>query len=314
MSTLMQSVDERTQLAGTNRLEVLLFSLDAEREDSSTEVFAINVFKVREVLTVPRITRAPDMPKTVEGVVSLRGTTIPVINLMKCHNPDTQEKPQILLIAEYNMQVLGFLVYSVDTIKRMDWEQVKEPPTLLSNRMNGLLTGIAELEDKRLAMILDVEKVLAETSCVYDDMLYDNIDVALSGKDITVVYADDSSVARHQISRVLDNLGVKSISAKNGKEAWQLLDGLASQAQARSLPVKDLVQLILTDIEMPEMDGYVLTKKVKDDPRFNDIPVMMHSSLTAEANETLGKEVGADIYVPKFDPVELARGVEKLIS
>ena len=133
MTSFIQSVDARTQLAGTNRLEVLLFSLGNDTETGREEVFGINVFKVREVMHVPVITHAPDMPEAVEGMVSLRGTMVPVINLQKFCGVRTTSKPKILMITEYNKHIQGFLVDSVDMIERLNWDEIKAPPQMLTS-------------------------------------------------------------------------------------------------------------------------------------------------------------------------------------
>lgn len=314
MSKLMQSVDERTQLAGTNKLEVLLFSLGKDLDSGREEVFGINVFKVREVMHTPEITQAPDMPNAVEGMVSLRGAMVPIINLQKFCGISAAEKPKILMVTEYNTHVQGFLVDSVDMIERLSWEQVKAPPQMLGNRLGGLVTAVSELKDGRLVMIMDVEKVLAESASFYEDeTVFEGISPR-EGEDVTVLFADDSSVARNQISTTLDRMGMKHVSAINGAEAWKLLSDAADRCEAAGRSVSDEIQIILTDVEMPEMDGYVLTQKVKSDPRFNGIPIVMHSSLTSEANQALGTGVGADAYVPKFEPRELAKTLEELLS
>ncbi|MCP3867578.1 MAG: chemotaxis protein CheV [Gammaproteobacteria bacterium] len=315
MTSFIQSVDDRTRLAGTNRLEVLLFSLGEDSNTGRDEVFGINVFKVREVMHVPSITRAPDMPESVEGMVSLRGAMVPVINLSKFCKVQTKTKPGILMITEYNTHVHGFLVSSVDTIERLDWEEVKAPPQMLVNRLGGLVTAVAEHRDKRLVMIMDVEKVLAETAGIYDqDEIYEGIDTRTLDGNCTGFFADDSSVARGQISRTLDQMGVKHISATNGSEAWEKLKAIADNAETMGKSVVEELQFILTDVEMPEMDGYVLTQKVKQDARFEGVPVIMHSSLTSEANKSLGEGVGADAYVPKFEPRDLAEMLVKMVK
>jgi two-component system, chemotaxis family, chemotaxis protein CheV len=315
MSDLLKSVDERTQLAGTNRLEVLLFQLGLDDDTGRDELFGINVFKVREVMHLPEITRAPDMPDGVEGIVSLRGSMVPVINLQKYCKVKTTEEPEILMITEYNKNVQGFLVKSVDTIKRLNWEDVKEPPQMIANRLGGLVTAVTELEDKKLVLILDVEKVLAETAELYDkDTIFSGIDKYEGGHKVTVVFADDSQIARKQVQDTLIHLGMNYISANNGAEAWKKLNELAETAESQGRPVSDLVTVVVTDVEMPEMDGYVLTRKIKLDERFKNIPVIMHSSLSAEANQALGKGVGADAYVPKFKPAELAAILIKVID
>jgi two-component system chemotaxis response regulator CheV len=314
MATLIDSIDERTKLAGTNHLEVLLFSLGTNDSTGRNEVFGINVFKVREVMNIPEITTAPEMPEGVEGFVSLRGDMVPIINLQKFCSLVSNDVPNILMITEYNTHVQGFLVNSVDTIQRLNWEQVKAPPPLLSNRLGGLVTAVSELPDKRLVMIMDVEKVLADAGGFYDDILFDGIEKLDTDKQHTILFADDSNIARKQITKALDHMGVKHIGCINGAEAWKLLNTMADKCEAENRDIITEIQLVLTDVEMPEMDGYVLTQKIKADPRFHKLPVIMHSSLTATANIDMGKGVGADAYVPKFEPRQLASTLERFFA
>lgn len=314
MATLIDSIDERTQLAGTNHLEVLLFSLGTNDDTGRNEVFGINVFKVREVLNIPQITSAPEMPDGVEGFVSLRGDMVPIINLQKFCKLKSDDEPSILMITEYNTHVQGFLVNSVDTIQRLNWGQVKAPPPLLSSRLGGLVTAVSELPDKRLVMIMDVEQVLAEAADFYDDTLFDGIKKLDQGRQYSLLFADDSSVARKQITGCLDHLGVHHVGAVNGQEAWTLLEDMANKCEQQGRDITSQIQAVLTDVEMPEMDGYVLTQKIKADPRLKHLPVIMHSSLTADANMAMGVGVGADAYVPKFQPRELAATLERFFA
>ncbi|MBL4850716.1 MAG: chemotaxis protein CheV [Gammaproteobacteria bacterium] len=304
MSRLMKAVDDRTKLAGTNRLEVLLFSLGKDKRTGRAEIYGINVFKVREVMRVTDITHAPDVPDSVEGMISLRGSMIPVINLVKFCGVETEVAPEILIITEYNRFTQAVLVHSVESILRLDWTQVKAPPPMMSNRMGGLITAVTQLDDDRIVMILDVEKVMADTGDFGNDpSIYDAIEAFHT--EAIVLFADDSVVARKQIETAFNAVGIKHISSKNGREAWIRLEGLATRAKQEGKPIRDYVAAVLTDVEMPEMDGYVLTKRIKNDPRFEDVPVIMHSSLSADANRSIGHAVGADYYVPKFDPKEL---------
>jgi two-component system chemotaxis response regulator CheV len=314
MANFIKSVDDRTRLAGTNRLEVLLFSLGTDLRTGREETFGVNVFKVREVMLVPEITHAPDMPPSVEGMVSLRGSMIPVINLPDFCGVQSDNKPEILIVTEYNKHVQGFLVHSVDTIERLAWEDVKVPPEMMAQQHGGLVTAVTELKDGRLVMIMDVEMVLSQTSGLgQNPEIFEGIK-QMGDSEITLLFADDSAVARDQIIRTMQHLGMKYIGTTNGSEAWNKLKEIAERAATTGHKPSDFVQLILTDVEMPEMDGYVLTKKIKDDPRFSDIPIIMHSSLSADANQALGKGVGADAYVPKFEPTELAAKLHEMID
>jgi two-component system chemotaxis response regulator CheV len=313
MSQLLKNIDARTKLAGTNKLEILLFTLGTDSRTGRRETFGVNVFKVREVMRVPAITHAPDMPSSVEGMVSLRGVLVPVVDLVKYAGVETDKKPEIMIVTEYNGHTQGFLVEAVDTILRLDWSAMRVPPDMLTAQMGGLVTAVTELADGRLVMMMDVEKVLSETSRYDDEYLFNNIR-PIEVKDRTIFFADDSSVARNQIQRTLDAMNIRGISANNGKQAWEELQRIAAQADTAHVPVTSFIQLILTDVEMPEMDGYVLTKHVKSDPRFAGIPVIMHSSLSSDANQQLGRSVGVDVYVPKFEPHKLAATLTQLLS
>ncbi len=312
MSELLKRIDARTKLAGSNKLEMLLFSLGKDERTGREETFGINVFKVREVMRVPEITHAPDMPPSVEGMVSLRGALVPVVDLLRYVGIQNSKKPEIMIVTEYNGRTQGFLVESVDTILRIDWSAMKVPPEMLTAQLGGLITAVTELKDGRIVMMMDVEKILAETSGYADDTALASIK-PISAENRTIFFADDSMVARKQIERTLEALGVKYVFATNGKEAWQELSKIASRAEVLNQKVTDYIQLVLTDVEMPEMDGYVLTRNIKSDPRFAGIPVLMHSSLSSDANAQLGKSVGVDEYVPKFEPHKLAEVLTRLL-
>ena len=314
MSDLLKNIDARTKLAGNNKLEILMFTLGLDNRSGRRETYGINVFKVREVMRVPEITQSPDMPAAVEGMVSLRGALVPVIDLAKYVGVQCDAKPTIMIVTEYNGHTQGFLVEAVDTILRLDWSSMRVPPEMLNSQTGGLVTAVTELADKRLVMMMDVEKVLAETGHFTDDDMILKSVQPLNIANRTVFFADDSSVARNQIEKTLDAMQVKHISAINGNRAWTELKKIADYADSAHIPVTDLIQVILTDVEMPEMDGYMLTRKVKEDKRFAKIPVLMHSSLSSDSNQQLGKAVGVDEYVPKFEPQKLAQTLTRLLT
>ena len=314
MSELFKNIDARSKLAGTNKLEILLFTLGTDQRTGRRETFGINVFKVREVMRTPAITAAPEMPSSVEGMVSLRGVLVPVVDLAKYVGIGADTPRDIMIVTEYNGHTQGFLVEAVDTILRLDWAQMRVPPDMLVANMGGLVTAVTELPGNKLVMMLDVEKVLSETTRYDDEFMFQNIEpLAQEHGEHTVYFADDSSVARKQISRTLDALGVRYVSSVNGRAAWEELKKVAAYAESSGRKVKDLVSLVLTDVEMPEMDGYILTKSIKSDPRFEGVPVIMHSSLSGMSNQSLGKSVGVDEYVPKFEPQRLAATLRRLL-
>lgn len=313
MSELLKNVDARTRLAGTNKLEILLFTLGHDTRSGRCETFGINVFKVREVMRAPTITRAPDMNPCVEGMVSLRGMLVPVVDLAKYAGLSTEATGKVMIITEYNGCTQGFLVEAVDTILRLDWSSMKVPPEMLCRKTGGLVTAVTELADGRLVMMMDVERVLADTTDAANDLAFRAIP-RLDVPGRTVLFADDSSVARRQILSTLQAMDVGHIEAHNGRQAWDELQRIAGHAAASGKPVTDYLQLILTDVEMPEMDGYMLTRRIKSDQRFSGVPVIMHSSLSGNSNQQLGKSVGVDEYVSKFEPHRLADALTRLLS
>ena len=304
--SLMENVDARTKLAGSNRMEILLFSL------GTNETFGINVFKVREVSKTPSITKSPHMPTGVEGLISLRGNVIPCVSLSKVMHLD--DAPTGLggsmMVTEYSKRTLGFLVHDVDRIIRVEWDKVRAPESVTSGSSNAYITAITELDNGKLVSIVDVEQIMANT---FGEALVGQIEKMGGDEEFNIFFVDDSAVARKKIAEVLEKLGVKHKHAQNGMEAWTRLSGMAQHAQQTNHNLREELSLILVDAEMPEMDGYVLTKNIKSDSRFNGIPVVMHSSLSSEANRSMGKSVGVDAYVAKFDAEALADTVRPLL-
>ncbi len=312
-NSLLESVDARTKLAGSNRMEILLFSL------GTSEIFGINVFKVREVTRTPMITRSPNMPAGVEGLISLRGNVIPVVSLGRVLDLPGASKGQgdTMMVAEYNKRTLGFLVGSVDRIIRVEWDKVRSPEGLVS-ATQSFITAITELppdsgagQAGRLVSLLDVEQIMAST---FGEPPVRDVAPVQDDTEHNVFFVDDSAVARKKIGEVLDQLGVKHKHALNGLEAWTRLTGMAAHAEQTGGRLTDELDVILADAEMPEMDGYVLTRNIKSDPRFHGIPVVMHSSLSSEANRAMGKSVGVDAYVAKFDAEILADTLRPLLG
>jgi len=302
--SILDAVDERTNLAGSNKMEILLFSI------GSNETFGINVFKVKEVTRQVAITKTPNMPHGVDGIASLRGHVLPVLNLssfMRLGNPAEQK---VMMVSEYSRHVLGFLVRDVDRIVRVDWDKVHAADSMANNH-NNLITAITELPNGTLVSILDVEQIL---STAFGEDVVGKIERVEKGHEKCVFFVDDSTVARKKITEVLEKMGVKSIQAHNGLEAWQRLKTMADAAQHSRTDLHTQIQAILVDAEMPEMDGYVLTQHIKADRRFDHVPVVMHSSLSSEANRAMGKRVGVDYYVAKFDSGMLSDTLRPLLT
>jgi two-component system chemotaxis response regulator CheV len=312
----MREVDERSKLAGTNKFELLIFRLGEDRNANTREVFGMNVFKVREALIMPSITPMPGSPRHVLGVANIRGQIIPVIDLPSIVGC-TPSARNILLVTEYERSVQGFAVEEVEEIVRLDWDRVVSAE---KSAAGALVTSLARLdedeESARLALILDVESILRETlpSRFKSGEEIAHIPSMQIPQGSVIVYADDSSVARRQIEAVLTRCKLPFVGAKTGKEAWDQLKSLAQEARSAGLPIGRKVAMLLTDLEMPEMDGFTLTRHLKEDDLLKTVPVVIHSSLSGSANESHAKRVGADGFVAKFVPEALARAVGKALS
>jgi len=301
MSEMMARVDERTQLVGRNRLELLLFFLN------DTQCFGINVFKVREVIDCPQMTQTPDAHEYVTGIAKIRDKIISVVDLSAVvgKGPIDRKGTCRVIITEYNRRVQGFLVRDVEKIVNLNWQQVKPPPKGVGNA--SFLTAVTDVEG-RLVEVLDVEKILADILGVKDIVSPDTISESQQNDYANnhVLVIDDSSMARKQMARVLDQLDLPYMILKNGKEAYDLL---LSWVDDTSIPVTERCGLIVSDVEMPEMDGYTLTKKIKDHPELRKLKVLLHSSISGTFNMNMVSKVGADDFLAKYDPDELARRI-----
>ncbi|MBV8048703.1 MAG: chemotaxis protein CheV [Paludibacterium sp.] len=293
----------------TGGMEILLFSL------GTREVFGINVFKVREVSQTPAITRSPNMPTGVVGVLSMRGHIIPVLNLAHFIDADRAGKRYpSMIVTEFNRGSYAFLVDSVDRIIRVDWEKIRSPDGIVmggAGAEQGLITAVTEMADGSLVSILDVEQIL--TSVTGDTHVPDMPTAGLEDHQF-VFFCDDSVIARKEITMVLEKMGVRFQQANNGREGWERLNILASRHFPEGETLHDSLKVILVDAEMPEMDGYSLTRRIKSDARFNGIPVIMHSSLSSSASKSMGTQAGVDAYVAKFDPRILADTLMPFLS
>ena len=306
MAGILDSVNQRTQLVGQNRLELLLFKLVGR------QTYGINVFKVREVLQCPRLTSLPKQDPYIKGIAHIRGQTISVIDLSKATGgtPITDMTDSFIIIAEYNRSVQGFLVAGVERIVTLSWKDVMPPPEGAGK--SSYLTAVTEI-DNQMVSILDVEKILNEISPVSTDLSEgvadENVGTELGER--IVMIADDSTVARNQVKRALTPLGINMVLAKNGQDALDQL--LAIEATCENC-ISEKVALLISDIEMPEMDGYTLTAEVKANERMRDMPIILHTSLSGVFNNAMVAKVGANDFIPKFHPDELATAVKKWLK
>ena len=317
MKTAQQEIDERTNLTGSNKFELLLFRLGTDGALGQSELFGINVFKIREIVAMPAITPIVGATRHSLGVVNLRGQVIPVLDLPSIVGCTPTTGLNIMLVTEFARTTQAFAVESVEDIARLDWNQVMSAES--SGAAGKLVTSIARLDGNtdstRLAQVLDVEAILQMVS-PSDEHQVDpqKVGPKLVLKPGTIVLAaDDSFVARSLIEQELKVLQAPYEMTKSGKEAWDRLNALADAAEAEGKTVLDKVALVLTDLEMPEMDGFTLTRNIKQNARFSGLPVVIHSSLSGSANEDHVRSVGADGYVAKFVAEDLAETLRKVL-
>ncbi|MFT5532376.1 MAG: two-component system chemotaxis response regulator CheV [Burkholderiaceae bacterium] len=317
MKSVQQEVNERTNLTGSNQFELLLFRLGGDVNGDRSELYGINVFKVREIVAMPELTAVAGAHPNLLGVVNLRGQIIPVIDLPALVGCIPKTGLNIMLVTEYARSTQAFAVESVEEIVRLEWRQVLSAE---ASGVGGMITSIARLEvpnePTRLAQVLDVEQILRQIMPSNDkDVDPDTIGPKLLLKPGTVILAaDDSQVARTLIEAGLNAIGAPFIMTKTGKEAWDKLQSMASAAEAEGKSIRDKVAMVLTDLEMPEMDGFTLTRNIKQNPRFAGLPVVIHSSLSGTTNEDHVRNVGADAYVAKFVAEELAAAIRKVLA
>ena len=305
MAGLIEEIDQRTRMAGHNRMELLMFFLGEKKQR-----FGINVFKVQEVIQCPALTKIPKSNEYVRGIADIRGRTIPVIDLgLSIGLPEIEDpEKHFLIVAEYNQSVQGFLVSGVDRIVNMNWEEIKPPPTGIGRAC--YLTAVTQVNDQ-FVEIIDVEKVLSEIALVPVSVSSDLSDAStsLNVGDHFILIVDDSLVARNQIKKPLDELGIGYEIAKDGREALNML----TQWLAETPEKIDNLAMVISDVEMPNMDGYTLVTSIRKDPGLKHLYILLHSSLSGMFNNAMVEQVGADRFVAKYDPNVLSGVVlEKL--
>lgn len=298
MAGILDGVDMRTQLAGHNRLELLLFNLGGR------QTYGINVFKVQEVIQCPELTNVPQSHSVVRGIANMRGKTITIIDLkMAIGGPSLGDhRDKFVIVTEYNRNIQGFLVDSVDRIVNMNWEEILPPPKGAGK--SNYMTAVTQIDEK-LVEIIDVEKVLKEIvggqEHVSEGIIEDH-----SAKNQHVLLVDDSSVARKQVAGVLKDMGVEFTTCNDGVEAFEQLQAWVEEG-------KDLSRwlgLVISDVEMPRMDGYSLTKAIRAHPDMKTLHVILHTSLSGVFNKSMVAKVGANDFMPKWEPDTLAMMVQ----
>ncbi|MAL98314.1 MAG: chemotaxis protein CheW [Alteromonadaceae bacterium] len=305
MAGVLDSVNQRTQMVGENRLELLLFRLQGR------QTYGINVFKVREVLPCPKLSGIPKRNPVVRGVAYVRGETISIVDAGMAIGlrpiSDEEIATSFVIITEYNRRIQGFLVKGVDRIVNLNWDEIHPPPREAGQ--NIYFTGVTRIEDNMVG-IIDVEKILAEVQPMVERPSTAGTVAPRDGRPLRVLVVDDSSVARRQIQRCMESLGLEVVIQKDGKQALAYLQGLVSDGS----DITQHFSLMISDVEMPEMDGYTLVTRCKADPALAKLYIMLHTSLSGVFNNAMVKKVGADDFMAKFIPDELAERVIKIMD
>ncbi len=301
---------------GKNELEIVDFRLyeDREGEEEPYEwIFGVNVAKVREVLRIPQITKVPNMPPEVEGMAEIRGKLIPLISLARWMGIDEpKERKKFILHLEFLRENVGVIVHDAKRIRRISWKDIKKAPDTLNTKMGGRITGVVDTEDG-LLIILDFEGILHDIGLL---KIFHEAEAKEEAREtkktFTILIAEDSAVARRILKDILESAGHQVIEKEDGAQAWEYLSQLLNQASSEGKSIRDYLDLVITDIEMPNMDGLTLTKKIKETVGLMGLPVIVNTTLSDDSNRQRAFRVSADGFIVKFDAKELIDMVNKL--
>jgi two-component system chemotaxis response regulator CheV len=307
---------------GENRVEFVDFRMYEEKDSYTKEnIYGINVSKIKEIIKYPNpkeIISVHGKSDVLEGMINLRGEVIPIVNLAKWLNIKEPQDPLIakskkIIVANFNNVTVGFIVHEAKRIRRFAWSDIKPPNDVLSsqyeNKIIGTINNIDDEDKEKVLLIVDFEKICQELG-IFGKEDVERIEKGISNIKVSrkanVLIADDSSIARKIIKEAIKPITEKLYETKDGQEAWELLNTLYETSNGN---IKSLLDLVITDVEMPNMDGFTLTKKIKEDPRFSTLPVVVNTSLSGGANLAKAKSVGADDFCTKFIAEEFVRAV-----
>ena len=287
---------------GTNEMELVDFRILQEQDGHVYEgIYGVNVAKVREIIRKPRLTELPGVPEFIEGIFDLRGVVIPVVNLAKwmgINPPDNAEQNARVIISEFNNILIGFVVHDAKRIRRISWKDIE--PASFSQGSGALdkskITGVTRIENDAVLLILDLENVVQELGLYTPDDA--GTDIHKNEFTGIVLLLDDSSTARKIVKDALLEMGFKVVEAMDGQEGLAKLEDLYKTYDET---ISDHVKLIVSDVEMPRMDGFHFASNVKEDSRFSKIPIVFNSSISDHFSEIRGKEAGGEAYLVKFD-------------
>ena len=293
-----------TLKVGSNEMELVDFRIFKKEDDEVYEgIYGINVSKVREIIRIPKLTELPGVPEFIEGIFDLRGVVIPVVNLAKwmgVEPPEEVLKNARVIITEFNNVLIGFVVHDAKRIRRINWKDIE--PASFAGRIGGdgldqsKITGVTRIEDDSVLLILDLETV------VQDLGLYEpsSGDIPQDEYNFTglVLLLDDSLTARKIVKDALVKMGFEVVEASDGQEGLHKLEDLYGMYGDK---LSTHLRLIVSDVEMPLMDGFHFAANVKDDKRFAEVPIVFNSSISDHFSEARGKDAGGEAYLVKFD-------------
>ncbi len=303
--------------AGTNELEIVEFYLEEPKTgggESYKGYYGVNVAKVLEIIRMPKITEMPQVSHpSVLGAFNLRNQIIPLVDLgmwLKKEHGD-QEPPKVI-VCEFNNVTTAFLVSGVTRIHRISWEEVEAPNKYMSSLASNSITGVVRLEG-RIIFILDLEKIVAELNPELGLRFEENVTWE-TNTQYRALIADDSTLIREMIGDLLHRANFLVEKTNHGGECWERLLHIKKIAEEENRPVTDYVQVVISDIEMPVMDGHNLTKRIKEDPILKALPVILFSSIINDKLHHKGEAVGADDQISKPEITQVARRAVALIK
>lgn len=308
--------DENIVKTGSNEMELVDFRIFKQGADKVYEgIYGVNVSKVREIIKIPTLTELPGVPDYIEGIFDLRGVVIPVVNLakwMQIKEPQNDMLKPRVIITEFSNILIGFIVHEAKRIRRISWKDI-EPATFSTGSGaldKGKITGVTRIENDEVLLILDLESVVEDLGIYAPKMEVDTAKIEkFTGIALTL---DDSLTARRRVKDMLQKMGLQVVEAKDGVEGLQKLNELY---QLYGDDLKNHLQIIVSDVEMPQMDGFHFAARLKEDPRFKNFPILFNSSLSNEFMSEKGiQESGGEGYLVKFDANDFYTEIARIIN
>ena len=309
--------DDNILKTGSNEMELVDFRILKQGKDAVYEgIYGVNVAKVKEIIKMPNLTELPGVPDYIEGIFDLRGVVIPVINLAKwMHIEEPKEailKPRVI-IAEFSNIFIGFIVHEAKRIRRINWKDIEPANFAGSSGMGALdkskITGVTRIENDDVLLILDLESIVEELG-IYQPKMEVEVSEIHKFSGVALIL-DDSLTARRLVNEALTKMGLRVVEAKDGVEGLEKLNDLYAMYKE---DLEDNLRVIISDVEMPQVDGFHFAANVKDDKRFANIPIIFNSSLSNEFSEIHGKDAGGDAFLTKFNATEFYAAVSKVIE